>query len=252
MLEMEQDIPTFGSQEEELRYWKDLAIQFHQDVEDAKEETRQVERELEEFQENSQQLEKELETQLEQSDKTIRELRTRNNRLQLDHDSMKESFEQTKRQNTTQISELQATVAEYQNHEKKLLEYIRELEQKNDDLERSHRAMMTSVGEFEQKLNSAIERNALLESEQDDSRALVQRLKDEARDLKQEMKIRKRELPDNDKCLERVRSPIDSNKLKVEMETQTAVPGSPLKSKLSFAYRRSKSFGLALNCMKSP
>jgi len=40
---------------------------------------------------------------------------------------------------------------------------------------------MTSVAEFEAKLNSAIERNALLESEQDEARAMVQRLKDEAR-----------------------------------------------------------------------
>ena len=70
-------------------------------------------------------------------------------------------------------------------------------------------------------------------------------------DLKQEMNIRNRDVPDNDKCLERVRSPMDSNKLKVEMETQTAVPGSPLKSKLNMAYRRSKSLGLSWNCMKS-
>jgi hypothetical protein len=37
-------------------------------------------------------LEKELETQLEQADKTIRELRTRNNRLQLDNDTLKVCF----------------------------------------------------------------------------------------------------------------------------------------------------------------
>jgi hypothetical protein len=71
-------------------------------------------------------------------------------------------------------------------------------------------------------------------------------------DLRQEMKIRKCEVPDNDKCFERVRSPIDSNKLKVEMETQTTVPGSPLKSKLNLACRRTKSVTLSLNCMKSP
>lgn len=61
-------------------------------LEEAREDTRQVERELEEFQENSQQLEKELETQLEQADKTIRELRTRNNRLQLDSDTLKVDY----------------------------------------------------------------------------------------------------------------------------------------------------------------
>lgn len=61
-------------------------------LEEAREDTRQVERELEEFQENSHQLEKELETQLEQADKTIRELRIRNNRLQLDNDTLKVDF----------------------------------------------------------------------------------------------------------------------------------------------------------------
>lgn len=226
---MDQGISSFSSKDEEIQYWKDLAVQFQSGLEEAREDTRQVERELEEFQENSHQLEKELETQLEQADKTIRELRTRNNRLQLDNDTLKDSYEQTKRQNNAQICELQTTVSEYRSHEESLLKYIRELEQKNDDLERSHRAMMTSVAEFESKLNSAIERNALLESEQDEARAMVQRLKDEARDLRQEMKIRNCEVPDNDKCFERVRSPIDSNKLKVEMETQTTVPGSPLK-----------------------
>jgi hypothetical protein len=38
-----------------------------------------------------------------------------------------------------------------------------------------------SLGENEAKLNSAIERNAFLESEQDESGAMVQRLKDEKR-----------------------------------------------------------------------
>lgn len=230
---MDEGIPSFASKDEEIQYWKDLAVQFQTGLEEAREDARQVERELEEFQENSHQLEKELETQLEQADKTIRELRTRNNRLQLDSDMLKDSFEQTKRQNGLQICELQATLSEYRSHEESLLKYIREIEQKNDDLERSHRAMMTSVTEFEVKLNSAIERNALLESEQDEARAMVQRLKDEARDLKQEMKIRRSDMPDNDKCLERVRSPVDSNKLKVEMETQTVVPGSPLKMQQS-------------------
>lgn len=87
-----------------------------------------------------------------------------------------------------------------------------------------------SLAEFEVKLNSAIERNVLLESELDEKenlKAMVQRLKDETRgdqemtksyaltqtishayvifysfvDLKQEIQVRERELrPDNDKA----------------------------------------------------
>jgi predicted nucleic acid-binding Zn-ribbon protein len=133
--------------------------------EQGREDTRQVEWELEEFEENSHQLETELKTQLEQGDKAIRELSTRKNRLQLDSDTLNDSYEQTKRQNNAQICELQITVSEYRSHEESLLKYIRELEQKNDDLERSHRVIKKSVAEFESKLNSAIECNALLVSE---------------------------------------------------------------------------------------
>nr|CAD7444193.1 unnamed protein product [Timema bartmani] len=128
-----------------------------------------------------------------------------------------------------QILELQTSVSEYNNRQETLVKYIRELEQKNDDLERANRAMMTSLGESETKLNTAIERNAILEVEQDETKSILQRLKDESRDLLQEMKIRGPQVPDNDKSLERVCSPIDSNKLTVEIQTPTGIPGSPLK-----------------------
>jgi len=65
-----------------------------------------------------------------------------------------------------------------------LRNYIRQLEQKNDDLERSYRAAIVSVEDFETKLNGAIERNVMLESELDEKeglKALVQRMRDEAR-----------------------------------------------------------------------
>lgn len=47
-----------------------------------------------------------------------------------------------------------------------------------------YRATITSLEDFEQRLNQAIERNAFLESELDEKESLlvsVQRLKDEAR-----------------------------------------------------------------------
>lgn len=40
---------------------------------------------------------------------------------------------------------------------------------------------MMSLGDKEDKLNTAIERNAYLESEQDEASAIVQRLKDETK-----------------------------------------------------------------------
>ena len=52
---------------------------------------------------------------------------------------------------------------------------------------------MFSLGEFESKLNEALERNAILQIELDEKDELaeaVQRLRDEARDLKQELAVR--------------------------------------------------------------
>lgn len=62
--------------------------------------------------------------------------------------------------------------------------YIRELEQKNDDLERAHRIVSESVAGIEQMLNQAYEKNALLEMEIDEKEMLkvkLQRLMDETR-----------------------------------------------------------------------
>lgn len=62
--------------------------------------------------------------------------------------------------------------------------YIREIEQKNDDLERAHRIVAESVTGMETMLNQAYEKNALLEVEMDEKEVLrvkMQRLMDEAR-----------------------------------------------------------------------
>lgn len=78
--------------------------------------------------------------------------------------------------------------------------YVRELEQKNDDLERTNRVVSESVAGFEAMLNQAYEKNAMLEMEIDEKEQMqvnLQRLMDEARDLKQELKIRNISLPPN-------------------------------------------------------
>lgn len=62
--------------------------------------------------------------------------------------------------------------------------YIRELEQKNDDLERSRRIVEESIAGIESAFHNAIERNAILESEVDEKESLkekLQRLADETR-----------------------------------------------------------------------
>lgn len=63
-------------------------------------------------------------------------------------------------------------------------EYLRQLEQKNDDLERAHRILNESIVDFEKMLDKAYEKNALLEMEVDEKEMLqekLQRLMDETR-----------------------------------------------------------------------
>jgi cell shape-determining protein MreC len=54
---------------------------------------------------------------------------------------------------------------------------------------------MFSLAKFEAKINEALERNAILESELDEKDELaetVQRLRDESRDLRQELAVRQK------------------------------------------------------------
>ncbi|KZC11800.1 Nuclear distribution protein nudE-like 1-A [Dufourea novaeangliae] len=211
---MDIDPPHFVSKDDEVRYWMDLAHQIHRRKED-------TERELEEFQENSQLLEKELEASLEQAEKTNRDLRQRNTRLATEVEQLRTRLDQQ----TTDCAMFQGKAQDLQAQHDHLLKYIRELEQKNDDLERAHRINRVTEEEIEAKLNSAIEKNALLESELDEKeglKVLVQRLMDEIRDLKQEIQVQERHQPDNDKSADRVCNHVDSNKLQVELETHVS------------------------------
>lgn len=98
-----------------------------------------VERELEEFQENSQMLEKELETSLEQAEKANRELRQRNTRLATEVEQLRTRLDQQ----TADCAMFQSQAQDLQLQHEQLMKYIRELEQKNDDLERAHRYVIT-------------------------------------------------------------------------------------------------------------
>lgn len=111
-----------------------------------------------------------------------------------------------------------------------------------------YRSTLASLEDFEGRLNTAIERNAFLESELDEKESLkaaVQRMKDETRDLRSELKVLTASasnagcspLPDNDKSsllqmkLERNnnlngKSSPDSNKHAAEVSSREKdIPG---------------------------
>ncbi|XP_044732559.1 nuclear distribution protein nudE-like 1 isoform X2 [Chrysoperla carnea] len=211
------DVITFNSMEEELNHWKDLAQLYLI-------EKQELQREFTDFTDESQQLEKELEISLEHAEKSNKDLRQERERLQKEIESLQMRLEQSSREITT----LQSEITSLKNERHTTSIYIRELEQKNDDLERAQRVVAESIAAAESTLNTAIERNALLESEVDEKEQLkikLQRLMDETRDLKQELLVRERTtIPDNERALTNghttPQQPIDSNRLLTEMSSE--------------------------------
>lgn len=187
----DQEPPAFESLKEELEYWKDQASKHQHIAEEAQ-------LELEEFQQMSRDYESELETELKQCETRNKELLSANDRLRLELDNYKEKYEAQHSEAYRQISELEGELSETTAVRDQLQRYIRELEQANDDLERTKRATIMSLEDFEQRMNHVIERNAFLESELDEKENLlesVQRLKDEARDLRQELAVQQGRKP---------------------------------------------------------
>ncbi|RVE70007.1 hypothetical protein OJAV_G00083560 [Oryzias javanicus] len=191
-LELEMGDPQFESPEEELRFWKEQAARHQQSAEEAREE-------LQEFQQMSRDYEAELEAELKQCEARNRELLTTKERLRTELENYKEKYEAQHSEACRQISVLEGDLAETSAVRDHLQKYIRELEQANDDLERTKRATIMSLEDFEQRMNQVIERNAFLESELDEKENLlesVQRLKDEARDLRQELAVQQKQVQD--------------------------------------------------------
>ncbi|KAM6939552.1 nuclear distribution protein nudE homolog 1-like [Xenentodon cancila] len=180
---------SFASLEEELRFWREQAQRRQQRAEEAQEE-------LQEFQQMSRDYEAELEIELKQCEARNKELLLDNNRLRMEIETIKEKVEAQHSDALRNISMLEDDLAATKAVRDHLQKYIRELEQSNDDLERTKRATIMSLEDFEQRMNQVIERNAFLESELDEKENLlesVQRLKDEARDLRQELAVKQKE-----------------------------------------------------------
>ncbi|XP_045137056.1 nuclear distribution protein nudE-like 1 isoform X5 [Portunus trituberculatus] len=220
-------VPSFSSPEQEAEYWRKKATEYKQSLEETREE-------LEEFQSGSRELEAELEAQLEQTERRCSEYQAQLNRVAVENDSLKERLERLQNEFNGQVNTLQSELVDLKSIQEDLTRYIRELEQSNDDLERAKRATVTSLEDFEARLNLAIERNAFLESELDekeDLKVTVQRLKDEARDLRQELSIKDCPEPDNDKALMNHHNHQSTSPQKLHIKTppklDVALPASP-------------------------
>lgn len=216
--------------EDDLNHWRNVAKQYQQKATD-------LQHELDEYTENSAQLEKELEASLEHAEKSNCQLMQQNQRLNNEIEILKNKLERSRQESLSLEGKLQTL----KNEKEKQAAYIRELEQKNDDLERGQRVISESVSYIEALLNQAYERNAVLESEVDEVenlRVKLQRATDEARDLKQELKVIER-LPNgvseenlNNMAPNLLNGHVNSTSSRVESETQTNI-ATPFKRELN-------------------
>ncbi|VDL19320.1 unnamed protein product [Hymenolepis diminuta] len=176
------------SETNDVNYWKQKAEEYKQLWEEEKEE-------FKEFQYNSKELESELEVQLELLEKGNAELQAKLERITMDNESSSEKHDALVTRLNRQVTSLQEEVNNLKTEAAQRKDYIRQLEQANDDLERSNRNALASVGDIEDRLNQVLEKNALLEVELYEKEELdvyVQRLKDEVRELNQELNHRSR------------------------------------------------------------
>lgn len=215
----DQSMDSRQPEPDSVEYWKKQAKYYEQKVND-------IQQELDEYTENSAQLEKELEASLGQVEKQNRDLEHQNQRLKNEIENLRNKLERSQHETNALENELQALKIE----KEKQAVYVRELEQKNDDLERGQRVISESVSYIEALLNQAYERNAVLESEIDEVENLrikLQRATDEARDLKQELKVVDRvPCKEKDDSSSEIPAPVTNGHIihprgQVETETQT-------------------------------
>lgn len=221
--------------ENTIEYWKEKYEELNAQYDD--------------FQKSSHEFERELELQLEQSEEKIRELQNLNARFSLDNDNLKSKLNEINTSTHKQISQLQEELAKFKAVKDEMQKYIRELEQKNDNLEQTNRCAMFSLGEFESKLNEALERNSILEMELDDKDELaetVQRLRDEARDLKQEIAVRQQKAQ-HTKELHNQSCQINDTLINSNQMDTDCVPTSPLAQTLKQQTTNNSSLNNILN-----
>ncbi|CAF1031017.1 unnamed protein product [Adineta ricciae] len=151
-----------------------------------------LENEFDEYQQSSLNYEQELEVQLKQLDNQTHRYQQDLFVERTQNEQYRERTEQTIKQFDKRFDQIQEELNACKNLNEKLTHYIRELEQTNDDLERSKRTLLDSLSTFETRLNRALEQNALLENELDEKQQLtetVQRLRDETRELREELDV---------------------------------------------------------------
>ncbi|KAF9015280.1 hypothetical protein BDQ17DRAFT_1386057 [Cyathus striatus] len=148
--------------------------------------------ELDDFHYASKELEAELEAELQRTEKAQQDLKVKVARAETERDEWKGKFMSLQTTHNTTTTSLQRELDKLRQEHQQIKVQLRELEMGNDDLERTERAVSSSLADMEAKYSKALEEKILLEHELIEKANLEeesQRLKDELRDANVEISI---------------------------------------------------------------
>ncbi|KAI0778520.1 hypothetical protein BD413DRAFT_489957 [Trametes elegans] len=153
--------------------------------------------ELDDFHASSKELEEELERELERTEKAQQDLKVKVARAEQERDDWKAKFMSLQTMHNTTTTSLQRELDTLRQDHQRIKVQLRDLEMGNDDLERSERAISSSLADVEQKYARVLEEKILLEHELLDKASMEeegQRIRDELRDANEEIAILKDQL----------------------------------------------------------
>ncbi|KAJ4001056.1 hypothetical protein F5050DRAFT_1561794 [Lentinula boryana] len=146
--------------------------------------------ELDDFHHASKELEAELEAELQRTEKAQQDLRVKVARAETERDNWKSKFISLQTTHNTMTTSLQRELDKLRQEHQTVKVQLRELEMGNDDLERTERAVSSTLADVEGKYTRALEEKILLEHELIDKANVeeqCQRLRDELRDANAEI-----------------------------------------------------------------
>ncbi|KIK71127.1 hypothetical protein GYMLUDRAFT_149017 [Collybiopsis luxurians FD-317 M1] len=146
--------------------------------------------ELDDFHHASKELETELEAELQRTEKAQQDLRVKIAKAESEKDDWKSKFISLQTTHNTITASLQRELDKLRQEHQTVKVQLRELEMGNDDLERTERAVSSTLADVESKYTRALEEKILLEHELLDKANVeeqCQRLRDELRDANAEI-----------------------------------------------------------------
>ncbi|KAJ2542745.1 NADH:ubiquinone oxidoreductase [Coemansia sp. RSA 1853] len=182
---MSENVPTFSSPQEEIAFWREVAMDARTQLEDK-------DIELAEHQLQSSELEAELEQEIRHLEKANTDLRTKNERLKYELEELKRKYHAVELKSGKELESIERELHYVRSQQELYQSRTRELEQDNDDLERERRAANSTMRSMELRLSQAQETNSKMLGEVEAKKLLadeVQRLKDEVRDMNLELNI---------------------------------------------------------------